>query len=126
MIPTFRFTALAAGAVCLSLALVWIVWPHFLPWLWALETSTASEVLARRNGALFLGVGLLLVMVKDTRDAVTIRAVGSGMAVGCSVLALLGIAESVAGHVGVLIWLAVGVELLLATMFVLVLRHAAH
>jgi hypothetical protein len=109
--------ASAASSLCLTLALLWIVAPQGLLWVWHIDASSAALLMARRGGALFLG---LAVMLWRTREAIATPdrdAIAVGLSVSCAVLGALGGAEFVAGHVGAGIWLAVAVELPLAACF---------
>ncbi|NKK61561.1 hypothetical protein GFM44_37920 [Rhizobium leguminosarum bv. viciae] len=119
---TFPVVATTAATICLVLAGLWIFSPRTLLFIWSVNGSDATDLVARRGGALFLGLGVLLIFVRNSGEAVGRYAVAVGLAVGCSALATLGCYELLSGHAGVGILLAVAVEAALAISFVCV-RH---
>ena len=114
---SYRPLAMAASSLCLALALLWIVAPQGLLWVWHIDASGATLLMARRGGALFLGLAVLLWRTRDAIASPARDAIVVGLSVSCAVLGALGVAEFVAGHVGAGIWLAVAVELPLAACF---------
>ncbi|WP_266180515.1 hypothetical protein [Dyella humicola] len=119
---SFRGVAVAAGVICLVLALVWMVVPSVLLWLWRIDAAASAELMARRGAALFLGVGIMLLMARDAGPSPARGAIATGLSVSCATLAVLGIYEFVLGHAGVGIWLAIVVEIALAAGFLVVRR----
>ena len=81
-------------------------------------------LVARRGGALFLGLGVMLWLARDAQSSPAREAMAVGFAASCAVLAALGICEFAAGHAGVGIWLAIAVEVPLAAGFFIVRRDA--
>jgi hypothetical protein len=119
---TFPVVATTAATICLVLAGLWIFSPRTLLFIWGVNGSEATDLAARRGGALFLGLGVLLFLVRNSGEAAGRYGVAVGLAVGCSALATLGCYELLSGHAGVGILLAVAVEAALAISFVCV-RH---
>jgi hypothetical protein len=120
--PTFPIVAITAATICLALAGLWIFSPRTLLAIWSVNGSEATDLVARRSGALFLGLGAVLFLVRNAGEAAGRYAAAVGLAVGCSALAILGCYELLSGHAGVGILLAVAVEAALAISFVCV-RH---
>ncbi|MGA2636283.1 hypothetical protein [Methylocella sp.] len=119
---SFCIVAFAASGVCLTLALLWLVFPQFLLWIWRVDSPEPALLVARRGGALFLGVGAMLFLARDAESSPARRAIATGLSISCATLAALGLYEFAAGHAGVGIFLAIVVELALATAFFSV-RH---
>ena len=119
---SFRAVALAASGICLALALFWLVFPQILLWIWQVDSPEPALLVARRGGALFLGVGAMLFLARDAESSSVRRAIATGLSISCATLAALGLYEFAAGHAGVGIFLAIVVELALATAFFSV-RH---
>jgi len=119
---SFRIVALAASGICLALALLWMLFPQFILWLWRIDSPEPAVLLARRSAALFLGVGAMLFLARNAESSPTRHAIAVGFSITCIMLAALGVYEFAAAHAGVGIWLAVVVELALAIVFLSV-RH---
>ena len=87
-----------------------------------LDGSSSADVMSRRAGILFLGLGAILWGLRDLTDG-TAKA---GLAVGMSVLmagfAILGIYEYARGSVGPGILLAVAIEVIVGALFATHLR----
>ncbi|MEN4947437.1 hypothetical protein [Pseudomonas proteolytica] len=112
--PLATFTAV----LCLALAIAWGLRPDWLLWLWDVEFSEASGLVARRNAMLFLAIGVMFYRLRHTPPSLTRSALVSGFIVGCLGLAVLGIGEWLNGHAGPGILLAVGTELALGLGFI--------
>jgi hypothetical protein len=123
MTPTFRGAAIAASSLCLALAALWMGAPQFILWVWQIDGSQATLVMARRGAALFLGLAVMLWLARDAESSPTRSALAIGFSVCCAALAALGIYDFMAGHAGLGIWMAVVVESALALTFAAV-RHA--
>lgn len=106
--PLATFTAL----LCFALALAWGLRPDLLLWLWSVEYSDATGLVARRNAALFLA------RARRSLPCATRRAMTTGFVTGCFVLAILGISEWINGHAGPGILLAVITETALGLAFI--------
>lgn len=112
--PLATFTAL----LCFALALVWGLCPDRLLWLWSVEYSSATGLVARRNAALFLAIGIMFYRARRAQPSATRRAMTTGFVTGCFVLAILGISEWINGHAGPGILLAVITETALGLAFI--------
>ena len=115
----FNHLASAAAGICFALAVTWLCMPQLLLALWSVPFSDPVALVGRRNGALFAGVSVILFQLRHAAPSATRSAVAHGVAVACSTLALLGIAECALGHAGPGMLLAVAVEIMLALGFAL-------
>jgi hypothetical protein len=91
--------------------------------LWQINGSDSTLLMACRGAALFLGLAVMLWLVRNAESSPTRRAIAVGFSVSCAALAGLGISDFVAGHAGLGILAAVTVEIMLTLTFALV-RHA--
>ena len=115
---SFRHLATFTALLCFALALVWGLRPDLLLWLWSVEYSSATGLVARRNAALFLAIGIMFYRARRTVPSATRRAMTTGFVTGCFVLAILGISEWINGHAGPGILLAVITETALGLAFI--------
>lgn len=121
---SFRTLATATALLCFVLALVWGLRPDLLLGMWGVTSSDATGLVARRSAALFLGIGIGIgigIMFYRARHAPpsdTRRAMTSGFAIGCLVLAVLGVCEWFSGNAGPGIFLAVATETVLGLAFI--------
>jgi len=115
---TFAVVSRVASAVCIMLAGAWLLAPHILMNLWQIESNDVAMLLSRRSAALFLGMGLILWLSRNSPKSAARDAIASGLFVACAGLALLGGYEFASGRAGSGIWLAVAVEAALAAAFV--------
>jgi hypothetical protein len=114
---SFRFLSIFAAIICFALALVYIAAPWVLFWLWQVDYSYPVGLVARRSGALFLGVGVMFWLARNAQASPVRTALSRGFATGCCGLAALGLYELLSGHAGFGILLAVSVEAFLAYGF---------
>ncbi|WP_421556119.1 hypothetical protein [Pseudomonas kitaguniensis] len=115
---SFRNLATFTALLCFALALLWGLRPGLLLWLWSVEYSSAAELLARRNAALFLAIGIMFYRARHAPRSDTRSALTSGFTAGCFALAVLGFSEWLNGNAGPGILLAVATELILGLAFV--------
>jgi hypothetical protein len=120
-VSTMRFSHLAQGAavICSVLAAIWLCTPQFLLAIWSVSFSEATALVCRRSGALFAGIAFMLFQLRHAPPSPVRTAVANGITVGCSILALLGLADVALGHAGAGMFLAVAVEVALAAAFML-------
>ena len=78
---------------------------------------TDNVVMARRGGALFLGLAAMLFLARNAESSPTRRAISIGLCLACATLAMLGLGEWIAGDAGVGIGLAAFFEFLLSASF---------
>ncbi|WP_339531216.1 hypothetical protein [Pseudomonas mucidolens] len=115
-----RFYSLAhfTALLCLALALVWGFRPDLLLWLWSVQYSEVTGLVARRNAMLFLAIGIMFYRLRHALPSPTRNAVSSGFSAGCLGLAALGVIEWLNGHAGPGILLAVFSEITLGLAFI--------
>ncbi|MBO0496791.1 hypothetical protein [Pseudomonas sp. Marseille-Q1929] len=114
----FYTLALFTALLCFALALTWGLRPDWLLWLWSVEYSSATALVARRNAALFLALGIMFYRARHAPPSDTRRAITTGFITGCFVLAALGLSEWISGNAGPGILLAVATETVLGLAFI--------
>ncbi|VVM71325.1 hypothetical protein PS664_01811 [Pseudomonas fluorescens] len=115
---SFRTLATATALLCFALALVWGLRPELLLGMWGVTSSDATGLVARRSAALFLAIGIMFYRARHAPPSDTRRAMTSGFAIGCLVLAVLGVCEWFSGNSGPGIFLAVATETVLGLAFI--------
>ncbi|PIB60375.1 hypothetical protein [Pseudomonas sp. 2822-17] len=115
---SFRTLATATALLCFALALIWGLRPELLLGMWGVTPSDATGLVARRSAALFLAIGIMFYRARHAPPSDTRRAMTSGFAIGCLVLAVLGVCEWFSGNAGPGIFLAVATETVLGLAFV--------
>lgn len=115
---SFRTLATATALLCFVLALVWGLRPDLLLGMWGVTSSDATGLVARRSTALFLAIGVMFYRARHAPPSDTRRAMTSGFAIGCLVLAVLGVCEWFSGNAGPGIFLAVATETVLGLAFI--------
>lgn len=115
---SFRTLATATALLCFVLALVWGLRPDLQLGMWGVTSSDATGLVARRSAALFLAIGIMFYRARHAPPSDTRRAMTSGFAIGCLVLAVLGVCEWFSGNAGPGIFLAVATETVLGLAFI--------
>ncbi|MEX5539120.1 hypothetical protein [Pseudomonas poae] len=115
---SFRTLATATALLCFVLALVWGLRPDLLLGMWGVTSSDATGLVARRSAALFVAIGIMFYRARHAPPSDTRRAMTSGFAIGCLVLAVLGVCEWFSGNAGPGIFLAVATETVLGLAFI--------
>ena len=115
---SFRTLATTTALLCFALALVWGLRPDLLLDMWGVNSSDATGLVARRSAALFLAIGIMFYRARHAPPSDTRRAMTSGFAIGCLVLAVLGLSEWFKGNAGPGIFLAVATETVLGLAFI--------
>jgi hypothetical protein len=82
-------------------------------------------LMARRMGALFLGIALILFLARDAENSDLRRRVCASLSASMAALALFGLYDFVNGGVGYGIWIAITVETFFAVTLGLHARDAA-
>jgi hypothetical protein len=123
MTLSFRQAAIAGSTICFALAAVWMGAPQFILWVWQINGSDPTLLMARRGAALFLGFSVMLWLARNAESSPTRHALAVGFSVACAALAALGMYDFVAAQAGVGMLVAVAVEAMLALTFAVV-RHA--
>jgi hypothetical protein len=125
MTPRFKTVCTFSSALCLALALVWLTTPWLVLEFWGVVDTASADMVARRSGALFLGLGFMLASLRNLPPSVTRTKMVDGFALSCLALAALGLSQCWLGHAGPGLALAAIVELLTAyALFTSVRRHA--
>ncbi|MDQ0654577.1 hypothetical protein [Pseudomonas cedrina] len=114
----FKTLALLTAWLCFALALTWGVRPEWMLWLWSVEYSSATGLVARRNAALLLAIGVMFYRARHAPPSATRRAMTGGFIVGCLILAVLGFGEWINGNAGPGILLAMATETVLGLAFI--------
>lgn len=87
---------------------------------WGVELTDSVGLVPRRIGALYAGIAVMYFFARNAEHSATRTALIVGTITTCSILAILGINEYVAGHAsgGILISVLVEVVLVLAFLYV--------
>jgi hypothetical protein len=107
----FQRVVMMSSAICIVLSIVWIAAPLILLSLWQVQFTYESGLIARRGGALFLGIGVAFFAARDAQPSPLRSALLRSACLSCVVLALLGGIEFMTGHAGAGILSAVAVEM---------------
>lgn len=107
-----RLPAILFGALAVTLMLV----PGLIYWVFGMEGGAAANIMSRRAACLF--VGLAVICWLAAKWSQVDRVVSAGVAASMGALAVLGLVEYLRGAVGVGIWLAIVVEVMLVALFV--------
>lgn len=113
----FKSLASFAAALCFALTLLWMFWPNVLLEIWAVPYSESVGIVARRCAALFAGVGVMFYVAREAKISMATVALLWGLASGCSLLAVLGVADFCLDRAGSAILLGAASEALLALVF---------
>jgi hypothetical protein len=119
----FRALAITAAIVCFALSLIWLLAPQVLMTIWGIEYSDPVGLVGRRSAALFLGIGIMFLLARNSPPSRSRAALSTGFVIGCVALAALGAYEYASGHAGPGILSAVLVELSFALGFGLAERR---
>ena len=114
---SFKTTALITSVICFCLAGVWAFGSAILLNLWGVDYAASAELVGRRGAALFLGLGVMLLVARDAEPSQARTSLTVGLIVACTSLAMLGVMECALGNAGFGILSAVNVELMIALAF---------
>ncbi len=118
---SFKTVATITAIVGFALGAAYLFFGSLVVGRWQIEPTDGILLLARRIGALYLGLAVMYFLARSAPVSVARTALSAGTAVALSILALLGIFEFAAGRVGPGIFVSAGLELLIALAFVGVL-----
>lgn len=118
---TFRTVATITSILLFILGAGYLFAGAIVVGRWALPATDEVLLVARRIGAIYLGLSVLFFMARSAPVSAARIAISAGATAVLSLLVVLGIYEFVAGHVGAGIFGSAGVELLLAIGFIGVL-----
>ncbi len=117
----FRTVAIITAIVGFALGAAYIFFGNLVVARWHIEPTDGILLLARRIGALYLGLAVMYILARSAPVSIARTALSAGTAVALSLLALLGIFEFAAGRAGAGIFVSAGLELLIAIAYVRVL-----
>lgn len=116
----FRNLAILASLLFFALAIIWMFAPNLFLASWGVDFSSSAELVGRRGGAVYAGVGLMFFSARNAEPSFTRSALVKGVVFACLVLATLGIFELATGHAnsGILTAVFIEVALVLALLYV--------
>jgi hypothetical protein len=117
MLMTFKTVALITSIVALGLGLAYFIAGDLVVGRWQLLASDGVLLMGRRLGALYLGLAAIFFFARATPLSETRLALALGTAMALAFLALVGVYELIAGHLGTGILASVAVETLLSLSF---------
>lgn len=94
--------------------------PVMLLSAWGVELTDSVGLVTRRIAALYAGIAVMYFFARNAEHSATRTALIVGTITACSILAILGVYEYVAGHAsgGILISVLIEVALVLAFLYV--------
>jgi hypothetical protein len=122
MTINFKILAVLSAVLCFVLACIWMFAPDVLLAVWGVPYSEPVGLVARRGAALFVAIGTMFYMTRNSEISLPRYGLIVGFALGCVTLAALGVFERVSGHAGPGILSAVVVEVSFAVAFIIVAR----
>lgn len=112
--PSYRSIAILCTALFAALAVILLLTPSLIFWLFSLEPSDSAEFLSRRAAMLFVALSLVLFWTKNHPVTETRYALAQAIALSMIFLAGLGAFEWARGNAGSGISLAIVTEILVA------------
>ncbi|MDE2363217.1 MAG: hypothetical protein KGM42_11115 [Hyphomicrobiales bacterium] len=122
MTISYKTVAIAAAGLSLVLCLVFFAAPERMLDTWGVTSNPSSDFVAKRLGALFLGMAVILASTRDIGPSPARTGICNGAIAAFTSLAILGAVEYFRGHVSAGIGSAVVVELAFAAAFLFVDR----
>jgi hypothetical protein len=118
---SFKTIAVITAIIGLVLGAAYLFLGELVVGRWQIEPSESVLLLGRRIGVLYLGMALMFFLARSAPVSVARRALSAGFASALMILALLGIYELTAGHVGPGIVVSAAIEFLLSLAYIRVL-----
>ncbi len=118
---TFRAVATFTSILLFILGVGYLFAGGIVVGRWNLPATDEVLLVARRIGAIYLGLSVLFFMAKQAPASPTRTAISAGATAVLTLLVVLGVYEFASGRVGAGIFVSAGIELLLAIGFVVVL-----
>lgn len=115
---TFKTTAIITAVVSFLLGAGYLLFGELVMGRWQIPITDSVLLIGRRIGALYLGLSVIFFLARSAPVSVARTALCTGTAIALSVLALLGIYELSAGHVGKGILASIAIESLLVIAFI--------
>ncbi|WP_368187699.1 hypothetical protein [Aestuariibius sp. HNIBRBA575] len=122
---TYSRISVAATCVCWLLCLCLLTTPGLIYWLFQIPAHDSADFLAKRAAMLFLGLGVMTFLSRQSNNSETQRILSAGMMAGMSGLAMLGLFEYLRGMAGPGMWLAICAELGFVMAYLRVYRRAS-
>jgi hypothetical protein len=119
----FRVSSALAALICVILAVIFLVSPGQYVATYGVAADTSGLFLGRRTSSLFLGVAVILWMLRNHADPDVQRAVCWGMIVIFGGIAVTGLSAFVTGIAANTILVAAVGELVIVGAFVVSLRR---
>lgn len=114
---TYRTVCLATCALYAAIALVLLLFPGLIYWLFDLTPDPLGDFLSKRAAMLFLALATICYLTRNASASEIRNAIALGIAFGMIGLALTGVYEFFRGYVGIGIWLAIVTEVVVAASF---------
>ncbi len=122
--PSFSLIARLGAFVTLILFFAFAFVP-ILPFsIFGVDMTPEGQLMGRRMSALFLGIGVILVLSHGAENSPLRQSISAGLSVSMTALALFGLWDFVHGAVGLGVWAAIPVEAYFAAAFGLHARGA--
>ena len=123
----FRATATVTSVITLLLGAAYALAGPLVLSRWQLLPDASALLLARRVGALYLGLSVIFFLARSAPSSPARKALSAGTAVACFLLATTGLHAIFTGLVGPGMLVSVALELLLSLAFLrlFVLEHRA-
>jgi hypothetical protein len=118
---SFKTIAVITAIIGLVLGAAYLFLGELVIGRWQIEPTDSVLLLGRRIGVLYLGLALMFFLARSAPVSVARTALSAGFASALMILALLGIYELTAGHVGPGILVSAAIEFLLALAYIRVL-----
>jgi hypothetical protein len=118
---SFKTIAVITAIIGLVLGAAYLFLGELVIGRWQIEPTEGVLLLGRRIGVLYLGMSLMFFLARSAPVSVARTALSAGFASALMILALLGIYELTAGHVGPGILVSAAVEFLIALAYIRVL-----
>jgi hypothetical protein len=118
---SFKTIAVITAIIGLVLGAAYLFVGKLVIGRWQIEPTDSVLLLGRRIGVLYLGLSLMFFLARSAPVSVARTALSAGFASALMILALLGIYEFTAGHVGPGILASAAIEFLLALAYIRVL-----
>lgn len=118
---TFRTVAAITSVLLFLLGAGYLFAGETVVGRWDLPATDGVLLMARRIGAIYLGLSVLFFMAKNVPLSAARTAMSTGAVAVLSLLAILGVYEFSAGRVGPGIFISAGIESALAVAFLFVL-----
>jgi hypothetical protein len=118
---SFKTIAVITAVIGLVLGAAYLFLGELVVGRWQVEPTESVLLLGRRIGVLYLGLALMFFLARSAPVSVARTALSAGFASALMILALLGIYELTAGHVGPGILVSAAIEFVLALAYIRVL-----